>query len=48
MLLTIGVILLVLWILGLLFHVLGGAIHILLVVAIIVGIVHYFRKKPVQ
>lgn len=33
---TIAVILVVLWIIGLVFHILGGAIHILLILAVIV------------
>ena len=37
----------VLWILGwLVFHVAGGLIHVLLVVAIITLIVHFVRGKP--
>lgn len=46
MLWTIAVILLVLWALGFLaFHVAGGLIHILLVVAIVVGLVQLFRGR---
>lgn len=42
---TIAVILLVLWLVGWLgFHLLGGVIHILLVLAIIMFIVGLFRK----
>jgi hypothetical protein len=40
MLLTLAIIFLVLWILGLIFHVLGGLIYIALVLAIIFGIWH--------
>ena len=50
MFLTIGIILLVLWALGFLaFHVAAGAIHILIVLAIIAVIVHFVRRpgKPV-
>ncbi|SEL02313.1 hypothetical protein SAMN05216382_1313 [Sphingomonas palmae] len=47
MLWTIAVILLVLWLLGFSLHVAGGLIHILLVVAIIVGLVQLFRGRAV-
>lgn len=47
MLWTIAVILLVLWLLGFAFHVAGGLIHILLVVALIVGLVQLFRGRGV-
>ncbi len=33
---TIAVVLVVIWIIGLVFHILGGAIHILLVLAVII------------
>ncbi len=48
MLYTIAVILLVLWLLGFAFHVAGGLIHILLVIAIIVVIVNLVtgRRGP--
>ncbi|HEX4737145.1 MAG TPA: lmo0937 family membrane protein [Allosphingosinicella sp.] len=49
MLLAIAVILLILWLLGFLaFHVAGGLIHILLVIAIIVFIFHFVtgRRAP--
>lgn len=39
MLWTIFVILLVLWLLGFLFHVAGGLIHLLLIIAVIVLII---------
>jgi hypothetical protein len=46
MLLAIGVILLVLWALGFLaFHVAGGFIHLLIVLAVISFIVHLFRGR---
>ena len=45
MLWTIAVILLVLWLLGFALHVAGGLIHILLVVAIIVGLVQLFSGR---
>ena len=48
MLLAIAVILLILWLLGFLaFHVAGGLIHILLVIAIIVFIVHFVTGRRV-
>ncbi len=44
MLLTIGIILLVLWALGLFaFHVTTGFIHVLVVLAIIAVLVHFLR-----
>jgi len=46
MLLTIFVILLVLWLLGFFaFHIAGGLIHILLVIAVISLVVHLFRRR---
>lgn len=46
MLWTLAVILLVLWALGFLaFHVAGGLIHILLIVAIIVGLIQLFSGR---
>lgn len=45
MLWTIAVILLVLWLLGFSLHVAGGLIHILLVLAIIVGLVQLFSGR---
>jgi hypothetical protein len=48
MLLTIAAILLVLWLLGLVvFKVTAGVIHLLIVVAIIVAAVHFFRRRSV-
>jgi hypothetical protein len=48
MLLTIALILFVLWALGLFaFHVGGGLIHLLLVVAVIVIVLHLFRGRRV-
>jgi hypothetical protein len=44
MLWTIVVILIVLWALGLLTHVAGGLIHVLLVVAVIVIILNLVRR----
>jgi len=45
MLWTIAVILLILWLLGFSLHVAGGLIHILLVVAIIVGLIQLFTGR---
>ena len=45
MLWTIAVILLILWLLGFSLHIAGGLIHILLVVAIIVGLVQLFTGR---
>lgn len=46
MLLTIAAILVILWLLGFLaFHVAGGLIHILLIIAVIVIIVHFVRGR---
>ena len=44
MLWTIMVILLVMWLLGFSFHIAGGLIHILLVVAVVVLIVNLVRR----
>jgi hypothetical protein len=46
MFLTLLVVLLVLWLLGFFaFHVAGGLIHILLIVAVIALLVHLFRGR---
>ena len=48
MLLILGIILLVCWGLGLFaFHVAGGLIHILIVLAVIAFIVHLFRGRRI-
>ncbi|MBB4857266.1 hypothetical protein HNO88_000573 [Novosphingobium chloroacetimidivorans] len=48
MLYTIAAILLILWLLGfVVFHVASGIIHILLVLALIVGLVQLFRGRRV-
>lgn len=48
MLWTIAIILLILWALGLFaFHVTSGLIHILIVVAIIVGLVQLFTGRRI-
>jgi hypothetical protein len=46
MFLTIFVILLVLWLLGLFaFHVAGGLIHLLLIIAVISLVMHFMRSR---
>ena len=45
MLWTIAVILLILWLLGFSLHSAGGLIHILLVIAIIVGLIQLFTGR---
>jgi len=45
MLWTIFVVLLVLWLLGFSFHVVGGLIHILLVVAVVVLIINLISGR---
>ncbi|MFW2853107.1 lmo0937 family membrane protein [Sphingomonas sp. TX0543] len=47
MLWTIVVILLVLWLLGFSLHIAGGLIHILLIVALVVGLVQLFTGRRV-
>ena len=47
MLWTIVVILVILWLLGFSLHIAGGLIHILLVIALIVGLVQLFRGRGV-
>jgi hypothetical protein len=46
MLLTIAIILVVLWALGLITHIAGGIIHFVLVIAIVVALVHFLRGAP--
>ena len=45
MLLTIAIILLILWGLGLVTHVAGGLIHLILVIALIVFVLHFVRGR---
>ena len=45
MLWTIAVILLILWLLGFSLHIAGWLIHILLVIAIIVGLIQLFTGR---
>ena len=47
MLWTIAIILIVLWALGLLTHVAGGLIHVLLVIAIIVVVLNLVRGRRI-
>lgn len=48
MLLTIGIILVICWALGLFaFHVAGGLIHILIVLAVIAIIIHFVRGSRI-
>ena len=47
MLWTIVVILVILWLLGVSLHVAGGLIHILLVIALVVGLVQLFTGRRV-
>ncbi len=45
MLWTIVIILVILWLLGFSLHIAGGLIHILLVIALIVGLVQLFTGR---
>jgi hypothetical protein len=45
MLWTIFILLIILWVLGIVSNFLGGYIHILLIVAIIVIILSFFKRK---
>jgi hypothetical protein len=48
MLLTIGIILLICWALGFFaFHVAGGVIHLLIIIAVIAIVVHLLRGRSV-
>ena len=47
MLWTIMVLLLLFWVLGFAFHVAGGLIHILIVIAVIMFILHFIRGRRV-
>lgn len=47
MLWTIVGILLLLWLLGFAFHIAGGLVHILLVIALVVGLVQLFTGRRV-
>jgi hypothetical protein len=47
MLWTIAIILLVLWLLGFSLHIAGGLIHILLIIAVVVGLIQLFTGRRV-
>lgn len=47
MLWTIVVILIILWLLGFSFHIAGGIIHILLVIALVIGLIQLFTGRRV-
>ena len=47
MLWTIVVILVILWVLGFTLHIAGGLIHLLLLVALVVGLVQLFTGRRV-
>ena len=45
MLLTIAFVLVLLWLLGFIVHIGGGLIHLVLVVALIVAVVHFLQSR---
>jgi len=45
MLALLGVLLIILWLIGLFAHIAGGFIHLLLLVAVIMFIAHFVRGK---
>jgi hypothetical protein len=47
MLLVIAILLLLFWVGGLAFHIAGGLIHILIVIAVIMFILHFVRGRRV-
>ena len=47
MLLTIAIVLLALWLLGFVMKIAGGLVHIVLVIAVIVAILHFVRGRSV-
>ncbi|MBA2242280.1 MAG: lmo0937 family membrane protein [Chthoniobacterales bacterium] len=47
MLLTIALVLLALWLLGFVMKIAGGVIHIVLVIAVIVFVLHFVRGRSV-
>lgn len=47
MLWTIAIILLILWALGFAFNVAGGLIHLILVIALVVGLIQLFTGRRV-
>jgi hypothetical protein len=44
MLAIIGILLIVIWVIGLFAHIAGGFIHLLLVVALIMFVMHFLRR----
>lgn len=46
MLAIIGIILIALWVVGLLAHIAGGFIHLVLVIALVMLAMHFLRGKP--
>jgi len=47
MLLILAIILLLFWFGGLAFHIAGGLIHILIVIAVVLAILHFVRGRAV-
>lgn len=45
MLALIGILLIILWVIGLFAHIAGGFIHLLLVVALIMVVLHFLRGR---
>jgi hypothetical protein len=45
MLALIGILLIIFWVIGLFAHIAGGFIHLLLVVALIMIVLHFLRGK---
>jgi len=45
MLALIGILLIVLWLLGFAFHIAGGLIHLVLVVAVVMFLLHFLRGR---
>lgn len=45
MLLIIAIILVVLWLFGFIMHVAGGLIHLVLIIALILFVLHFFRGR---
>lgn len=47
MLLIIAILFLLFWVGGLAFHIAGGLIHILIVIAVVMFILHFVRRRRV-
>jgi hypothetical protein len=45
MLALIGILLIVLWLLGFAFHIAGGLIHLVLVIAVVMFLLHFLRGR---